>query len=305
MPDLSSPPKPTGHDRTPRAWARSIGVVVLAGLGVLGQRAAGQVDAAWQAGDAVQLADDKAEPKQAHKLYTQTGKDPAFKKLVDDGVFPVGKQSDTGVKGSTIDVNNKRVERGPTADNPIPDDILIHTLCNSHIKRKEFDKWTRWYQEDGNTQVFRLFEGEHNVRNKRPDAGRVEAYSDLKWKRGEEWHRWDGTYTIIKPHGCMIFQVKNTDNEWAVSILMNDEGDIKINHRRNQEDVTIAKGVVGRPFLLTVRDNGHDYEVYYNRKKVGEGSYDRPKGETRFRWGMYGKTFRHDAMLFVTGATFE
>lgn len=282
----------TDTNPTRRALMRSTALIALGGVGLPIARASyGQADALGKGGDS--------------SLYRRQGEDPTFAKLVKDGTIIVGKQTSTGVKGSTIHVNNDRVERGPNADNPIPKDIRLHTLCHSHIKRSDFDKWTRWYQEDGNTQVFRLFEGEHNCRNDRPDAGRIEAYSALKWKKGEQWHTWEGTYTIIKPHGCMIFQVKNNENDWGVSILMNDKGDIKINHRRGQEDQVIAEAMVERPFVLTVRDNGHDYEVYLNRRKVGEGSFDRPKGQTGFRWGMYGKTFRHDAMLFVTGAAFE
>ena len=272
----------TNHNPTRRAMMRGTAALALAGLGVPSARAAN-----------------------SSKLYLQQGKDPTFAELVENGTIVVGKQSTKGVKGSTIRVNRDRIERGPTGRNPIPKDIRIHTLCHSHIKRGDFPKWTRWYQEDGKTQIFRLFEGEHNCRNKRPDAGRIEAYSALKWKKSEKWHGWEGTYTIIKPHGCMIFQVKNNENDWGVSIAMNDQGDIKLNHRRGQEDRIIAKQMVEKPFVLKLIDNGHDYRVYLNRKKVGEGMYDRPKGETGFRWGMYGKTFRHDAMLFVTGARFE
>lgn len=51
-------------------------------------------------------------------------------------------------------------------------------------------------------------------------------------------------------------------------------------------------GMTGKRFVLGVRDNGHDYEAYFNKEKVGEGTYDRPKGKTRFRWGMYDGTTR-------------
>jgi hypothetical protein len=189
-------------------------------------------------------------------------------------------------------------------NHPIPPDIAIHTLCNSVIPRKDFPKWTRWYQEDDNTQVFRLFKGEHNVRNSRPDAGRVEAFSKLNWERGD-WHEWEGTYTIVKPHSCAMFQVMNSKNEWAVHINMNDQGDIILDHRRRQEDKIIAEKMTGKSFHLKVRDNGHNYEVYFNGQKVGEGYYERPEGKTGFRWGMYDKTLKQDAMIFVTGARFR
>ena len=65
--------------------------------------------------------------------------------------------------------------------------------------------------------------------------------------------------------------------------------------------------MVGKPFHVRVRDNGLDYEVYLNGKKMGEGSYKRPEGDTNFRWGMYlgGNEVRHDAMLLVTGAAID
>ena len=203
-------------------------------------------------------------------------------------------------------MNNARVEQGASGSNPIPKDIRIHTLCNSVIGRKHFKKWTRWYQEDGNTQVFRLFKGEHNVRNSRPNAARVEAFSSLKWQRGE-WHEWEGIYTIVRPHGCSIFQAKNNKNHWSVMINLSDDGNIKLNHRRHQKDKTIATNMTGKSLHLRIRDNGHDYEVYLDGEKVGAGHYDRPKGHTSFRWGMYlGKSrMRHDAMIFVTGAKFK
>lgn len=241
--------------------------------------------------------------KSDKKLYTQEGKDPTFKELVKRKAFPIGKNSNAGVKGSVIDVNNRLLRKAPHADKAVPTDIRIHTLCNSFIKRSEFPKWTRWYQEDGSTQVFRLFKDEHNVRNSRKDAARVEAYTQLQWTKGD-WHAWQGTYTIVKPHGCAIFQAKNDENDWGVMINLSDQGDIKLNHRKGKDE-KLASDMTGKSFTLGVRDNGHDYEVYYNKEKVGEGAYARPKGKTRFRWGMYDGTIKHDAMIFVTGVWFE
>lgn len=240
----------------------------------------------------------------ANNLFSKEGKDPSFEQLIQEGVIPTGRNSDEGVTGSRIDVNNDRVERGPTKDNPIPQAIRLHTICNLAIERDAFEKWTRWYQEDGNTQVFRLFKGEHNVRTKSVDEARVETYSELKWQHGD-WHRWDGTYTVVGPHDCTIFQIRNSSNDWAVKVDLTDAGSLIVKHKDGQPDATVADKIVGKPFLLTVRDNGKDYEVYLNQKLVGRGSRDRPKGYTSFRWGMLGKPFEHDAMLFVTGAKFE
>ncbi len=238
-------------------------------------------------------------------LFTQTGSDPTFPELMKRGKIPEGHNSKDGVTGSKIKVDNRLVETTPEAKRSIPKAIKIHTLGNSAIPRSDFEKWSRWYQEDGNTQVFRLFKGEENVRNDRENAARIEAFSELHWKRGA-WHQWSGTYTLIKPHGAAIFQAKNNENDWSVQINTNDKGDVILNHRRG-DDKVIANGMTGKSFHLRVRDNGHDYEVYLNEKKVGEGTYARPSGETSFRWGMYlGKgEVKSDAMIFVSGATVD
>ena len=243
-------------------------------------------------------------PKPASPLYTQEGNDPTWKELLAARKIPVGRNSTEGVKGSEINVNNKLVEKGRNAGNPIPSAIAIHTVANSVIPRENFKRWTRWYQEDGKTQVFRLFKDEHNVRNARPDAARIEAFSRLSWTKGD-WHEWQGTYTIVKPHGCAIFQVKNTENDWAVMIGLSDDGDISLIHRRPKKSTTLARNMTGKSFDLRIRDNGHDYEVFFNEQFVGKGNYSRPKGSTCFRWGMYDKTLKHDALIFVTGAKFK
>lgn len=237
------------------------------------------------------------------KLYLQEGSDPTFKELLARKAFPIGKDSHDGVKGSTIRVNQKIFRKAINGDKPIPKDIFIHTLCNSLTKRADFAKWTRWYQEDGSTQIFRLFKDEHNVRNDRPDAARIEAFSNMSWQRGA-WHTWQGTYTLVKPHNGAVFQAKNDDNDWSVQIYINSDGTVKLNHREG-EDKVLAKDMAGKSFLLGVRDNGHDYEVYYNKKKVGTGSFKRPTSKNRFRWGLYDGTMKHDALIFVTGVQFE
>jgi hypothetical protein len=242
----------------------------------------------------------------AAALYTQDGTDPTFESLIDSKAFPVGSNSTGGVKGSTIRVNKTLIEQGLTDVNPIPRDIRIHTLCNDAIGRKDFPNWTRWYQEDGHTQIFRLFAGETNVRNQRKLAARIEAFSNLNWAQGD-WHEWSGRYTVVRPHGCCIFQVKNSTNDWALQIDQSDEGDINLQYRRPHQHVSIARSMTGKSFDLKVRDNGLNFEVYYNGQKVGDGSYDRPKGTTNFRWGMYlgeGEV-RHTAIIMVTGAKFS
>jgi hypothetical protein len=104
----------------------------------------------------------------AEPLFSQAGSDPSFADI--SGKLPHGSNSNGGMTGSKIQVNRGLVEAGPDAAKPIPHDIKIHTLADSAIPRKDFPKWSRWYQEDGQTQVFRLFKGETNARNHRPLA---------------------------------------------------------------------------------------------------------------------------------------
>lgn len=230
--------------------------------------------------------------------FTQKGVDPPFAEVLATGKLPKGKTSKIGVTGSTIDVKNELVELTSEAKRKFAQAIRIHTLGNSVIPRADFKKWTRWYQEDGSMQVFRLFKDEVNTRNARENAARIEAFSEARWKRGS-WHEWSGTYTIIKPHGAAIFQSKDNINDWSVQINMNSKGDVTLNHRR-AEDKVIATEMVGKPFHIRVRDNRHDYEVCLNGDKVGEGAYGRPAGTTGFRWGMYlGKSaMNQDAIIW-------
>jgi len=69
----------------------------------------------------------------------------------------------------------------------------------------------------------------------------------------------------------------------------------------------IAEKMIGKPFHIRVRDNGHDFEVYLDGRQIGAGSWPRPEGETGFRWGMYlgEHPVRHEAMLFVTGVAIQ
>jgi hypothetical protein len=239
----------------------------------------------------------------AEPLFSQGGTDPSFQQVLHSGKLPAGHPSKTGVTGSKIHVQRQLVELTPESRRPIAREIKIHTLANGAVPRQDFAKWSRWYQEDGSTEVFRLFEGERNVHNARENAARIEAFSAQGWKRGA-WHEWSGSYTIVKPHGAAIFQVKNDVNDWAVQLNMNGNGDVILNHRR-AKDAVIATNMTGKPFLIRIRDNGQDYEVFLNGGKVGGGSYARPRGTTHFRWGMYvgNNTMKHDAMIFVSGAT--
>lgn len=231
-------------------------------------------------------------------LYTQTGEDVALEEVLKTGI-------EMGIAGSTIDVNNQIVEVGPNAGRAIPSDIRLQTTSNIFVPREDFPKWSRWYQEDGNTQVFRLFEGEEAINESSKMAVRMETFSELKWQKGES-HEWAGTFTVIKPHDGALLQVNNNAHAWSFQITMDDNGNIILNHREGGKE-TLAENMVGKPFHIRGVDDGHDYQVFLNDEEVGSGSYERPTGHTSFKWGIFtgAKPQRHDTMVFVTGATID
>ena len=260
----------------------------------------------------------------AERLYTQEGADPSFATILKSGDVKPGERFSQGpVLGSRIHVNNELLEKQVGKTDPIPKDIGLHTEFSGGISRKDIGKWTRWYQEDGNIQVFRLFKGEQNVRGGTGNdgsPGRVEAYSKSITVALGTWHEWEGTYTVIKPVGACIFQLMHEGSLWPFHIEMSGKGDISFLRRRPvpglEREIVMAANMVGKSLSVKIRANGADYEVYQKAplddgpwKLVTKGSYTQAKdSQISFRWGMYcgskkGQTVPNDALLFVTGAT--
>lgn len=256
-------------------------------------------------------------------FYTCEGTDPSFATLLENGGIKPGEKFFEGpVLGSRIRVNHELLEKQLGKIGPIPEDIGLHTeVCGDNIRRKDFGKWTRWYQEDGNVQVFRLFKGEQNVRGgtgKDGSPGRIEAFSKSLAVAPGTWREWEGTYTIIKPVGACIFQLMHEGSLWPCHIDMTAEGEIHFLRRRPvpgmEREISLAKDMVGKSLSVRVRANGEDYEVYQKApldnapwKLVTKGSFTKAKdNKIQFRWGMYagskkGHTVPNDALLFVTG----
>jgi hypothetical protein len=259
----------------------------------------------------------------AEPLYTQEGSDPSFADVLKSDGVKVGESFSKGpVLGSRIRVNRELLEKQTGKFGPIPKDIGIHTeVCGDSIGRKEFAKWTRWYQEDQDVQVFRLFKGEQNVRGgtgKDGSPGRIEAHSKTLVVAPGNWNEWEGTYTVIKPLNACIFQLMHEGSLWPMHIDMTAEGEIHFLRRRNvpgsERTISLAKDMVGKSISIKVRANGTQYEVYQKAplddgpwKLVTKGTG--PKADDnkiQFRWGMYagskkGEVIKNDALLFVTG----
>ncbi len=263
-------------------------------------------------------------------LFAREGTDPTFASLIENGTLMPGERfAKLTVLGSRIDVNNELLEKQVGKSGDIPKDIGLHTQNSGGIPRKDFANWTRWYQEDGNTQVFRLFKDEQNIRSGTGDKaslGRVETYSKSLTVESGTWKEWEATYTIIDPVGANIFQLfhngkdsKGKDLLWAFHIRMNDEGDIYFSRRRSipgmEDRITLAEKMTGKSLSIKVRSNGHEYEVYQKPpldeawKLVTKGSYHKAEdNKISFRWGMYCgskavMSVKKDAMIFVTGVT--
>ena len=258
----------------------------------------------------------------AHRLYTREGVDPSFASLLESGAIKPGERFSRGpVLGSRIRVNKERLEKQVGKIGPIPKDIGLHTEGSGGISRKDFGQWTRWYQEDGNVQVFRLFKGEQNVRGgvgKDGSPGRVEAYSKSLVVAPGTWREWEGTYTVIEPVGACIFQLMHEGSLWPFHVDMTAEGEIHFLRRRSapgmEREISLAKDMAGKSVCIKVRANGEDYEVYQKApldagpwKLVTKGSFTKAKNnQISFRWGMYagskkGEAIKNDALLFVTG----
>lgn len=222
----------------------------------------------------------------------------------------IGKDSLGPALGSTIRVNRELVAIGPYAGREIPRDITIHTPTSSLIRRPDFGTMTRWYQEDGNTQVFRMFPGDDNVRNERALAPRTEAFGGASWKRGDGWHEWSGRYTFIKVRGGAVFQIKHNSTYWSMQLNIEPGQDGAFDlafqrlHNAKAKQV-LARDVVGKSFDVRVLDDGTRHRVYLNGELRVDGEFSDRKDDERnhFRWGMYSpkSAMDREILILVTG----
>lgn len=236
-------------------------------------------------------------------LYTETGTNPPFSSL---NLSP----TTSSVDGSTINVDNAAVEIG-TGASAISENIKIHTLTSTNKSFANAPNFKRWWQLDGKTQVFRLFDDEVSIIDPRGEHPRIEAFSLTNWTYDPDvWHTWYGRYTIISTDslGAVIFQNKNTVNDWAFQLFVTRTGNIVLDDRNlpASGNKTIKTNAIGNAFNIRVRDNGKDWECFLNNVSVATGSYNRPNGVNQFRWGMY-TTYKQtrNSMIFVSGVNFN
>mgnify|MGYP000342002890 CR=1 FL=1 len=253
--------------------------------------------------------------------------EPTWQEVLASGKLnPLASFTSHGVTGEKVELNNKLIEQGPygnIAINSAKRKMMIHALGHPSIGHEDFDKWSRWYQENGNTQIFRLFKDEENVSNKRKNAARIEAFSpSYRWlPEPNVWRQFSARFTVIKsagcaaPHMCSIFQAKgNNVDHWSVMLRVDEHGALWFSPRRGAAYVNnrpskltlIDKNVLGKPFDMKVLDNGNNFQMYIDEQLVGEGTWPRTE-EIGFRWGIYlGKAqVIDDIMVLVTGVTMK
>ncbi len=271
--------------------------------------------------ESVRSLQDESTP--TSRIYDPNIAEPTWGEVLASGALePLGTNTTHGVQGSKVDINNDLVESGPFGDVPIESaarQMRLHTVGHSTILPEDFHKWSRWYQVDGNTQIFRLFKGEHNVRNARANAARVEAFSPTyRWMpEPGVWREFGARFTVLKSAGCIgfhhcsIFQAKgNNVDHWSVMLRVDEHANLWFYPRKgigienNENRKLLAEDILGKPFDMKVRDNGLDYEMYIDGQLVGTGQWRRTE-EIGFRWGIYvGESeVADDIMVLVTGVT--
>ena len=249
----------------------------------------------------------------AQDLYTKSGSDLTWQQVKDQKKIP---SASGGLTGSDIDVNQDHplISSSPYKDRAIQDNTAIHTIANSTVPRSNFNKWTRWYQEDGNTQVFRMFKGEINVGNDIYYKPRIEAElkshsKGTKINNGAEWVEWSGTYTFVEPVQANIFQIWS-NKDVVLMLNMENDGRVRLNPRDQSGFKTILQNGKDKSVHIRVRDYATKYEVFVDGKYFyGRNYASESERVAHFRWGIYASRNKgdfggvpQDGMMFVTGA---
>ncbi len=227
-------------------------------------------------------------------LYTDTGSpaNPLWSAILP--TLNVDSPDNDPVYGSTINVNNAAVEVGLYGNRPILiPDRRIHVACNTSTTNVA--DFTRWFQTDGKTHVLRVFVNDENTATTREGtSSHTEAFMGGGWNSTDNLtYEWTARYTIAKlEQGYCCFQLKNTDNDWAVQLSMGTNGSLTVNNRTGSDVVVTnpdgsAKNFDGRGFDVRVLDDGLNYKLWIDGVLYASSSYSRPTGTTTFRWGMY------------------
>lgn len=202
--------------------------------------------------------------------------------------------------GTLVDVPNSTIETTGTGSRSVMPDSQMrwHNPLNSQVT--DPNENSRWYQKDGNTQVFRVFPGDENWQNSRVGAARSEAYApDLGIRRDDDQvMTFSARYHIAANNGSKdvkIFQSKATaaggfDPAWGVALHVTAAGSIDIIKRGltwSENERIVTGKTAGQSFNLRVTDDGFNYKVFIDNVEKAAGSWDRGNLKSVCRWGAY------------------
>ena len=231
------------------------------------------------------------------------------------------------IEGTTVHVNHQYLESGMKQvynpeDKKNFKSLRIKTAVGDISAKEAAEKYTRWYQVDGNTQVFRLFAGDQVASLQM--ACRVEAFTH-GYSLKDRVIVWEGTYCVPTPGtGAIAFQIGHTNVEGKgyPFISMRAGREYAFSHRygfqkpwRGERKHTVLTNATGKNFPMRFRYDGHYYEF---STKTPDGKYEvldggslpDPKGDVSFRWGAYvgghhdpgGGVGGKEKLILVTGA---
>jgi hypothetical protein len=179
----------------------------------------------------------------------------------------------------------------------IPSDIFLFCPGNKNAPRSEFSSYTKWYTESGGqTQVFKLHNGDVIYSDSRPPHSRSEVGQGLKFKEGSTWHNFEARFKISKKlnESLSIAQLFAGSKGPQLMVHVRKNGNIDFGSRSNGNGV-IADGDWAngsRTFKIKIRTNGRKWELYFNGSLKESGiTEESQKGNTdelyHFRWGIY------------------
>lgn len=239
------------------------------------------------------------------------------------------KNGSIDTSGTQIDVNNSSVETTGTGSRSVmsDSDLKWHNPFGSTYSNPVS---TRWYQKDGNTQVFRVFPGDQNWYGTRVGAGRSEAFAPglATVESDSKIMTFSARFRVAKHNGSkdvMLFQSKgsglNTEDgtypAWGISLWVEKDGDIILVKRNAVFSLNekIDTGYnVGESFNLRVVDDGYSYKAFINNALKAEGVWERGDTPTVARWGIYVQggtsgildgTVSDEQVTYVSGARVE
>lgn len=216
-----------------------------------------------------------------------------------------GREIDT--RGTRILVPNQRVERTGTGTRSVMPNSQLrwHNPLGSTFTSPIS---TRWYQKDGNTQVFRVFPGDENLQSRRTGAARSEAFAgNLTTLEGDgKTLTFSARFYVAAHNGSrevMLFQSKGRARNtlareqgtpeypaWSIALFVQPDGRVVLRDRRpaGGKGTPVDTGFgVRQSFNLRVVDDGLNFRAFINNRLMHSGQWQRGDTPTVARWGAY------------------